>query len=329
MLVEEELGKDAVEAAAGGFRHFAILTEGRRNLITVYNPIRQICVLPAMPPYNPTRRNRNIGTAKGGHGQDNRMTIPRVSHGENIFWERVDDARQVSRTISGRIVKFFVQTTRPDCLYACTIDDISRLLSYLPAADWEGIEAILLRQPRRKEQMLEPVWGRLAYAADLVDRQRRVLYQGPAIVLEAVNPTESIKFGRRLSPDGLVELERLKSDGHGIRKSGKDHIIAPTLESCRATQLYRTFLHELGHWVDFLQKVERPAALPANISDQYLPLLDRFHKRPDKEKEQFAHSYADHLRCDLVLRRMLPFERQLDHERLRQDNLLVQDFELP
>ena len=26
--------------------------------------------------YDPTRRNRNIGTAKAGHGQDNRLVIP-------------------------------------------------------------------------------------------------------------------------------------------------------------------------------------------------------------------------------------------------------------
>jgi len=199
---------------------------------------------------------------------------------------------------------------------------------HVPVADWEGIEAILLRQPRRKEQVLEPVWGRLAYTADLVDRQRRVLYQGPAIVLEAINPNQPIKFGKRLSPDGLAELDRLKVDGHTIRAGDKNHTVTPTLESCRATQLYRTFLHELGHWVDFLQKVERPAALLADMSDQYPMLLDRFHRRPDKEKEQFAHAYADNLRRDLVSRQMLPFERQLDHERLRQDNLLVQDFEL-
>jgi hypothetical protein len=37
--------------------------------------------------FNPIRRNRNIGTAKSGHGQDNRMTIPKIAHGSNDFWE--------------------------------------------------------------------------------------------------------------------------------------------------------------------------------------------------------------------------------------------------
>jgi hypothetical protein len=109
--------------------------------------------------YNPTRRNRNIGTTKSGHGQNNRMTVSAVSHGEYRFWERIDNARKVIRSVSGRPNAFFVQPTLADCVHACTIDDLTRLLSFLPTADWEGIGAILLRQPRRKEQTLETVWG--------------------------------------------------------------------------------------------------------------------------------------------------------------------------
>jgi hypothetical protein len=282
-----------------------------------------------MPRFNPTRRNRNIGTAKSGHGQNNRMTVPQVAHGENLFWERIDGARQVIRTVSGRPLKFFVQATRADCVHACTIDDIVRVLSCLPAADWEGIEAILLRQPSRKEQVLAAVWGRLAYAADLVDRHGRVLYQGPAIVLEAVNPIEPIKFAKRLPSEDLAELERLRLDGHKIRQGERNHTIEPTLESCRETQLYRTLLHELGHWVDFLEKVERPAALLApGTSDRYSALLDRYHQRPSREKEQFAHSYAERTRQHLTALHVLPFDRQLDRERLDQDNLRVEDFDV-
>jgi hypothetical protein len=98
--------------------------------------------------FNPTRRNRNIGTAKSGHGQDNRMVIPRVAHGEHDFWERIEKAGLVSRTICGKPVKFFVQPTLRDCVHACTVDDVVLMLSLLPVGDWDGIEAILLRQPR-------------------------------------------------------------------------------------------------------------------------------------------------------------------------------------
>ena len=101
---------------------------------------------------NPIRRNRDIGTAKSGHGQNNRMTVPDVAHGDRIFWERIDGAKEVSRIVSGRVLKFFVQPTRADCVHACTVDDIARLMSYLPATDWVGLETVMLRQPRGKSR---------------------------------------------------------------------------------------------------------------------------------------------------------------------------------
>lgn len=274
---------------------------------------------------NPTRRNRNIGTAKSGHGQNNRLTIP--DRGDYVFWERIDTARQVIRTVSGRSIKFFVQPTRPDCVHACTVDDLAQLLSYLPAADWEGIEAILLRQPRRKEQILELVWGRLAYAADFVDGRGKVLYRGPAIIIEAVSPFRPVKFGKRLSLEGLAELKRLESDGHTVRFNDRNHTVESDLASCRTTQLYRTLPHEVGHWVDFLEKVRRPS--DADESRDYLQLSDRFHSRPRREKEQFANSYADQQRKRLTAGKLIPFCRQLNLNQLQEDNLLPQYFELP
>lgn len=269
--------------------------------------------LVTVPGYNPTRRNRNIGTPKSGHGQNNRLTIPEIAHGNNMFWERIDGAQEASRVISGRVLRFFVQPTLADSVHACTVDDIARMMSHVPIADWEGLDAIVLRQPRRKEQTLASVWGRLSYAADLVTQRGQVLYSGPTIIIEAVNPTEPIKFGKSLSGDGIAELERLKSDGHNFRPGDRNHTIEPTLESCRATQLYRTLPHELGHWVDFLEKVERPAAtLPG--PDTYGQLVERFHRRPYREKEQFAHAYAARLSKNLLATNAIPFNRLLDRE---------------
>src|SRR5271154_3652783 len=116
-----------------------------------------------MQRYDPVRRNRNIGTAKSGHGQNNRLTVAEVLHGKHRFWERIENAKEVRRLVSGRLVRFFVQPTRAGCIHACTIDDLTRLMSCFPTSDWTGIGAVLLRQPRRKEQTLEPVWGRLSY----------------------------------------------------------------------------------------------------------------------------------------------------------------------
>lgn len=156
------------------------------------------------------------------------MTIPEVAHGKYIFWERMDDAQEVTRIIVDRTVKFFVQPTRADCVRPCTVDDIARLLLHVPSGDWVGIGAVLLRQPRRKEQTLASVWGRLAYSADVPDTSGRIVYSGPAIVLEAVNPTAPVKFGKMLSVADMDELDRLRSDGHKI-KSDRHHTIHPNL----------------------------------------------------------------------------------------------------
>jgi hypothetical protein len=135
-----------------------------------------------------------------------------------------------------------------------------------------------------------------------------------------------VKFGKSLSGEGMAELERLKSDGHEIRPTSRNHTIVPTLESCRATQLYRTLPHELGHWVDFLEKVQRPATALPDL-DTYGELVERFHIRPHREKEQFAHSYAERLAARLRATNAIPFDRQLDREQLLKGHLRLDDFD--
>ena len=130
----------------------------------------------------------------------------------------------------------------------------------------------------------------------------------------------------------MAELERLKTeaDGHKLRPNDRNHTIQPSLDSCRATQLYRTLPHELGYWVDFLEKGDRPADQLAADEEVvgYEQLLARYHSRPKGEKERFAHSYAEQLRQHLIAERAIPFDRELDREQLAQDGLRMQDFHL-
>jgi hypothetical protein len=203
-------------------------------------------------------------------------------------------------------------------------------MSHLPKSDWEGLGAVVLRQPRRKEQTLAPVWGRLTYAADFVNAQLRPLYSGPAIILEAINPLKPFRFGRRLSSEGQAELKRLQMDGHSLRRGDNRGTLDVTFVSCRNTQLYRTFLHELGHWVDYLEKVERPAALEPDNSELYDRLWSKYHRRrPSREKEQFAHTYADRIREQLLLAKIIPFDRRLSREEILADGLRWKDFAMP
>jgi len=86
---------------------------------------------------------------------------------------------------------------------------------------------------------------------------------------------------------------------------GRQHVFAPSRDAARATQLYRTLLHEIGHWVDWLNKVERPSERGGDFEK----LNDAYFQRPKNEREAFAHRYADETRERLVRLGIIPFER--------------------
>lgn len=219
-----------------------------------------------------TRRNRNIGTAKQGHGQDNQLVIPTRWYPDWLrHYENLKNYQTTRRVIHGHSLTFLIEETRLDCYHACTVDDIAHILRFVPVADLSGIKLIVLRQPKRKEEILSAVWGRWARNVVIDD------YQGIAIFLEAADSAKPIRWSKSLAPEGQKELERLRTDGHTITETRKYHKILMSLDSIRSTQLYRTLLHEIGHHVDYTHD-------PTG-----------FTSRPSAEKEVFAHKYADKL----------------------------------
>lgn len=234
---------------------------------------------------DPTRRNRNIGTARQGHGQDNALVIPTREHPRPIaYFEDLGRCATVWRDIAGCQLPFLVEGTRSGCAHACTVDDLAHLLSFVSRADWHGIAFFVLRQPKRKEELLRPAWGRWVRDA-AIDA-----HHGPAIFLDAVDPSVPLHWGLSLTPDEQQELERLREDGHAITRTKRHHVIAPSVAAARHTQLYRTLLHEIGHHVDWTRDPER------------------FEQKDTRERERFAHRYADGLRADLTGRGVIPFE---------------------
>jgi len=250
--------------------------------------------------WDATRRSRNIGTDKQGLGQDNRLVIPWC--GLKIYYENLTEYKIVLRSVHSRSLPFIVERTRADSCHACTIDDIARVLKYVPPSDFQGIVFIVLRQPKRKEELIMPVWGRIDYYAYIG------AHQGRAIFIEALNPSKPIRWSKSLTPDRQWELERLREDGHEIVTTRHDHEINVSLESIRATQLYRTLLHEIGHSVDY----DRDP--------------DAFDRKSSLEKETFAHQYADKLRESLVRFGVIPFARIFDKKTMARDGLSVSDF---
>jgi hypothetical protein len=99
--------------------------------------------------WDATRRNRNIGTAKQGLGQDNRLVIPWC--GLKIYYQNLTEYKTVLRSVHSRSLPFIVERTRDDSYHVCTIDDIARVLQHAPSSDFQGVDFIVLRQPKRKE----------------------------------------------------------------------------------------------------------------------------------------------------------------------------------
>ena len=68
---------------------------------------------------------------------------------------------------------------------------------------------------------------------------------------------------------------------------------APELAGGNSAQ---TLPHEVGHWVDFRRHVLGPLGVEtvaeAITHPAYRDLMDRWYARPEREREEFAHSYA-------------------------------------
>ena len=190
------------------------------------------------------RRNRNLGTAKRGHGKSSPSVIPTPRwYGERFFSEVLYRPDHVIRSVGNIKLEFLIERPRTGYHYACTIDDIvHQMMNLMPwRRDWKGIKTFLFRQPSRKQEVMTGgVWGRLIHRAD----------DSAAICFEAQDPDKPVRWTRALDPDGQRELRRLEEEGHRIIRESHHHLIYCTMDSIRNTQLYRTLLHEIGHLVD-------------------------------------------------------------------------------
>jgi hypothetical protein len=256
--------------------------------------------------YDARRRNRHIGTAAQGHGADNRLVVPRPRAAGFRSELRLGEYRVVHRQVAGRRRTFLVERTRADCWHACTIDDMCRILRHVPAADLDGLRLFVLRQPTRKQELLQPVWGRLWYWINIGADS------GAGVVLEAVQTPSTFRLRHRLRPFAARERQRLLDDGHDVSTDRRGVTFRVTLHSARNTQLYRTLPHEIGHWVDYRR---------------HSP--ERYWQRTSREREEAAHRYADAFCQRLAAASHIPFPRIADPVTIRADGLDPTDFRPP
>ena len=252
--------------------------------------------------YNPIRRNKNIGTKKQGHGQNNELTIPKPAVTLKTFYERLGNYEKEIRIINGHEFLFVTEQTRQTSQHACTINDVEKMISFIPNKDYGDLKLIILRQPKRKEETLSPVWGRLIYSFE---------FEGdylPAIIIEAIDYSMSFKWRKKLSPNAQLELKRLREDGYEIVEDKRYFTAEYKIENVRQTQLYRTLPHEFGHYVHYLEFVERPGIEDEEFKE-WEKRNNNYFKLSKADKEKFAHTYADKLRKKLIDKENIPFDK--------------------
>ncbi len=268
---------------------------------------------------NPTRRNKNIGTSKQGHGQNNRMVIPSTYRDMKVFWERLGEHTVVTRVINWTEYKFIIEKTKTNSYHACSIDDIVEIIKNVPFEEIDGLTMIILRQPTKKEEILSSVWGRFIYSYE---------YKGDfetAIILESFEYPQELIRTKKQSLEQQKEFERLKIDGHKFTETKRNFVANLTLEKVRNTQLYRTLVHEFGHYVHYKKEVLDNEKEDESIED-WEKRRDLFHKIPSQEKERFANNYALKVSTKLKKLNKIPFDRILDEKTIENEKLSLDDF---
>ena len=82
---------------------------------------------------NNIRRNRNIGTAKQGYGQNNKMKIPDRWYKNDMRnnLERLNNYRKEKYIINEHEFLFIIEETLEDYKHACSVQDVAYLLQFI------------------------------------------------------------------------------------------------------------------------------------------------------------------------------------------------------
>ncbi len=264
--------------------------------------------------WNPTKRNRNIGTEKSGYSQNNKFVVPERWADLKVFWERLVNPVIFPININGHKITMLVEPTRKGYVHASTPQDIIKALELIEQKHLEELEVFVLRQPKKKEEILKPVWGRFIYYADLGK------YSGSGIYIEAVKVGYTIKWGNKLTPFYKKELQALELDGHRIDRVKRGYDIHTTPETVRNTQLFRTLPHEIGHAADYLHNSLDPS-IEADSESEADYITEVFNSKPGLDKEEYANRYAKEFYVRWYAQGLLPFDRIFEKETLEKQGL--------
>jgi len=268
---------------------------------------------------SPVGRATPAGSTRfGGPSKKKQIYDLKSSLGEHTTLEVIINKRKFYIFVE-KIIKNFV--------HAVTPEDIIQLLPYIEheIEDDEATEfAIVLTQPQKNNT---PSWG--YFCTSDFDQ-----FDGKAVFITATN-LQPIEWGNHLkggNNSGFSELERLQEDGHNIIREAKNITIYPTLEATRNTQLYRTLLHEFGHYVDQYNKIHKISKRDWKMEgykdefDYYTRLDDLYWSTQRDQHEEFAHNFAKKMSSMLKEKGVIPFDRLLAKSLKNYPNLRLPDF---
>jgi|GEM_PF-1428018 len=254
---------------------------------------------------DPTRRNRNQGTRRRGHGQDNRFALPspRV---ERFHLERVDDATVHRRMLHDGVPLIVLETQlRAGFSHPCSVDDVEHVLRALPKDDLptsnDGEVCVVLWQQGEKETVVSQWWGSLWYCLELENDD--VSFFGPAIYLGAAKPPLEVTWSSKADVVGQERRVLMEDVADDVHRTKRETTYTFSLEAARRMQMEFTLLHEVGHWMDYRTHVldaqeraydevgESDAEL-AEASAEWDRLAHAYWQRSTEQKERWADRYA-------------------------------------
>jgi len=221
-------------------------------------------------------------------------------HGNySLFYERLESTQEQEVSIGNFQLKILFEQPHENCTYGCSPLDVIKILTSAVEQTPSLPDIIAFRQPTRKQRQQKPVWGRFLYFAEVGK------HKGTAIILEAQELGAELKWSKRMTLDDRAEYDRLIADGH-VFKADK-RCFQATLAKCpvRNTILYRTLLHELGHWVQYHQEVLNESTALDEDQDVANEL---YFAKPNSEREVYAHNFAAKLSQALKQNGKIPFD---------------------
>jgi hypothetical protein len=230
------------------------------------------------------KRNRNIGTSKQGHGQNNTFSIPQPWDTSKYFYERFQGINVDTIIVHGREITVVIEDLSVGYYYSFTPKEAQLVLDNLPKKDLISFGLLIFRQPKKKERILSSVWGRLVYSYE---------FRGDylPVIIEATPENKNFTFPKKQSVDRRQEFELLQEDGLDFEMGKREYVAVVDKEKIKSIQLHRTLLHEVGHYVHYLEVVERPGR-PDEEYKFWEKRYNAYFSIPSTDKEAFANKYA-------------------------------------